>query len=214
MWKTVFRGNWRCRIDLRYSQKRQTWSWRFKFFWHVSEKSKVWKSQNGGNEGCWIDLRYFQGPQTWSYTFKIFWHMTEKSKMWKSLKSDIRGSIFDLKYFQRLQMWSLQFKIFWHVSEKSKMWNSLNRAYWVRRIDLKYFWKRPKHPNLFPKKEKYRYKGKNPAGLEGKRRPISEWWRKKADTRSLKKLNSFGAKRRIQGCYSSGSKEKWGCFLN
>jgi len=40
---------------------------------------------------------------------------------------------------------------------------------------------------IFCKKEKYRYKGKNPAGLEGKRRPISKWWRKKKDTRSPKK---------------------------
>jgi len=57
------------------------------------------------------------------------------------------------------------------------------------------------------------HKGKNPAGLEGKRRPISKWWRKKKDTRSLeKRKKSFGAKRWIQGYYNSGSKEKWGAF--
>jgi len=169
MLKSVKRGNWGRRIDLRYSRGRQTWSWRFKFFWHMSEKSKIWKSLYKGNWRCRIDLRHFQGRQTWSWRFKFFWHMSEKSKIWKS---QIRG----------------------------------NRQC---RIDLRYFLT----SKFFSKKEKYRYKGKNPAGLEGKRRPISEWWRKKADTRSLKKLKSFGAKRRIQGCYSSGSKEKWGCFL-
>jgi len=30
---------------------------------------------------------------------------------------------------------------------------------------------------------------------------------------SQKEKKSFDAKRRIQGCYISGSKEKWGCFL-
>ena len=41
----------------------------------------------------------------------------------------------------------------------------------------------------------YIYKGKNPAGLEGKRRPISKWWRKKKDTRSLEKRKKVMAQK-------------------
>jgi len=95
---------------------------------------------------------------------------------------------------------------------KISEWSYL-REYNRSKVPTMYFQKRLKRESV-SKKEKYRYKGKNPAGLEGKRRPISKWWRKKADTRSPEKEKSSGAKRRIQGCYSSGSKEKWGRFLN
>jgi len=39
------------------------------------------------------------------------------------------------------------------------------------------------------------HKGKNPAGLEGKRRPISKWWRKKNDTRGLEEKEKVMAQK-------------------
>ena len=61
------------------------------------------------------------------------------------------------------------------MSEKSKILKSQIRGNRQCRIDLRYF--------LTSKKEKYRYKGKNPAGLEEKGAPF----------------RSDGAKRQIQG---------------
>jgi len=187
MWKSVYRGNWGRRIDLRYSQERQTWYLRFKFFWHMSEKSKMWKSVNRGNWGCRIDLRCSQGRQTWSWAFIFFWHMseklkiwTEKLKIWKSVKRGIWGCRIDLRWSHGRQTSSWAFKFFWHMSEKSKFFEW---GYWVRRIDLKYFQKRPKHPNLFPKRKNTDTREKIQLGWKEKGAPF----------------RSGGAKRQIQG---------------
>ena len=111
--------------------------------------------------------------------FKFLWHMSEKSKMWKSVNRGYWERRIVLRYSQGRQTWSWRFKFFWHLSEKSKIWKSQNRGNRECRIDLRYF----RTSKFFSKKEKYRYKGKNPAGLEEKGAPF---W-------------SSGAKRRIQG---------------
>ena len=84
MWKSLNRGYWGRRNDLRHFQTRQAWSWRFKIFWHMSEKSKFWKSVNRGNWGCRIDLRHFQEGQTWSRQFK-FSDTCQKNRKYENL---------------------------------------------------------------------------------------------------------------------------------
>jgi len=174
----------------------------------------MWKSVNRGNFGRRNHLRYFQGRQTWSWSFKFFWHVSEKSKKWKSVNWGYWGRRIDLRYFQARQTWSWQFKIFWHMSEKSKIWKSLNRGNWGCRIDLRYFqtskfFLRRKNTDTREKIQQ----GWKEQGWKEKGAPFRGGGAKRQIQGVSKRKKSFAAKRWIQGCYSSGSKEKWGRFL-
>jgi len=64
------------------------------------------------------------------------------------------------------------------------------------------------------KKGKIQIQGKKSSRAGRKKAPHFEVVAQKGRYKESQKGKSCGAKRRIQGCYSSGSKEKWGRFLN